>query len=81
MPGAYEAVTVARSRDRKVILSVARAALDEAERDAVAAERSDPALAALHRGECTRLRQVLSALIPELHGDFEREDRNSTFLM
>jgi hypothetical protein len=65
-PGAYEAVTVARIRGRDMVLAAARAAISEAEREAVEAERSDPALGIVHRGECLRLQTVLSQLLPEL---------------
>ena len=69
-----DALTLAKVRNRSILLSAARAAIAEAERDASEAEISDPVLGVLQRSECLRLEQVLSRLLPEIglnHADCE----------
>jgi hypothetical protein len=76
-PAPNEALTVARVRDQHVLLSVARAAIAEAEQEALQAELRDPTEAIVYRGECQRLRSVLSRLLPELR----EQSRNAALTM
>jgi hypothetical protein len=67
-PPEGDALTVAKVQDRGILLSAARAALAEAQREAAESESSDPMLGVLHRSQCQHLEQVFSRLLPELGG-------------
>ena len=65
-PERGKAVTVARVRDRSLLLDAAERAILEAESDAEALVTEDEILSELQRQDAARLRRALQLIIPEM---------------